>query len=98
MQVLRARGIESEAELAFSAGVFEELAVEGLDATASTTLLESTSPARVDPGVAQQLCALTQGNPLALVELPWALSPAQLAGSEPLDDPLHVGTRVERLF
>jgi DNA-binding CsgD family transcriptional regulator len=87
-----------EGEGAFPAGVFEELVLEGLDAKAATKLLESASPARVDPGVAQELYALTRGNPLALVELPRALSPAQLAGSEPLDDPLHVGTRVERLF
>src|SRR2546428_5782437 len=87
-----------EGEGAFPAGVFEELVLEGLDERAATELLESASPARVDPDVAQRLYALTRGNPLALVELARALSPAQLGGSEPLDDPLQVGTRVERLF
>ncbi len=87
-----------EGEGAFPADIFEELVLEGIDAGVATKLLESASPARVDPRVAQQLYALTRGNPLALVELPRALSAAQLAGSEPLDDPLQVGTRVERLF
>ena len=50
------------------------------------------------PGVARRLYALTRGNPLALVELPRALSPAQLVGTEPLEEPLQVGTRVERVF
>ena len=40
----------------------------------------------------------TGGNPLALLELPSALSDAQRAGVEPMLDPLPVGTRVERAF
>lgn len=87
-----------DGEGVFPAGVFQELILEGLGAKEATELLESASPARVDHDVAQRLYALTRGNPLALVELARALSPAQLGGSEPLDDPLQVGTRVERLF
>jgi DNA-binding CsgD family transcriptional regulator len=87
-----------EGEGAFPAGGLEELVLEGLDADAAATLLISASPARVTPGVAHRLYALTRGNPLALVELPRALSPAQLAGTEPLEEPLQVGTRVEHVF
>ncbi len=87
-----------EGEGAFPAGGLEELVLKGLDADPAATLLTSASPARVTPRVAQRLYALTRGNPLALVELPRALSPAQLAGTEPLEEPLQVGTRVERVF
>jgi tetratricopeptide (TPR) repeat protein len=44
------------------------------------------------------LIAATEGNPLALVEIPRTLSDAQRAGTEPLDEPLAVGESVERAF
>ncbi len=48
--------------------------------------------------VADQLVARTAGNPLALVELPEALSPEQLAGTAPLPPQLPVTEGVERVF
>ena len=52
----------------------------------------------VAPGVADRLIATAAGNPLALLEIPGLLSAAQLAGREPLEDPLRPGTNVERAF
>jgi DNA-binding CsgD family transcriptional regulator len=49
-------------------------------------------------GVADRLVATAAGNPLALLEIPGLLSTAQLAGREPLEDPLRPGTNVERAF
>jgi hypothetical protein len=46
----------------------------------------------------RRLIAATQGNPLALIELPTVLSDEQRAGREPLDDPLPVGESVETAF
>jgi DNA-binding CsgD family transcriptional regulator len=46
----------------------------------SRTLLESASPARLDEHVLDRIVAETRGNPLALLELPRGLTPAQLAG------------------
>ncbi|MGR6916480.1 AAA family ATPase [[Actinomadura] parvosata] len=46
------------------------------------------------PGVRRELVALTGGNPLALRETVRRLSPGQLAGREPLPDPLPGGTRL----
>ncbi|HEY5881038.1 MAG TPA: hypothetical protein VIU11_19155 [Nakamurella sp.] len=40
----------------------------------------------------------TGGNPLALVELPGSLSPAQLAGREPLPVDLPLTEGVQRVF
>jgi class 3 adenylate cyclase/tetratricopeptide (TPR) repeat protein len=80
-----------------TAGV-EELRVEGLDPEATRLLLESHSPVALAPAVADRLQELTNGNPLALVELPRALSESQLHGAEPLEQPLNLGSRVERAF
>ena len=52
----------------------------------------------IAPGVADRLVATAAGNPLALLEIPGLLSAGQLAGREPLEDPLRPGTGVERAF
>jgi DNA polymerase III delta prime subunit len=54
--------------------------------------------AEIAPGVADRLVATAAGNPLALLEIPGLLSSGQLAGREPLEDPLRPGTGVERAF
>jgi hypothetical protein len=53
---------------------------------------------RVAPIVAERLLGTAAGNPLALLEIPGLLSAAQLAGREPLEDPLRPGTGVESAF
>ena len=57
-----------------------ELVVEGFGDADARALLASVIPGRLDERVADQLVAETRGNPLALLELPRGLSPAQLAG------------------
>ena len=87
-----------EQPAAFAARGLDELRVDGLDAAAATALLRARSPRHVAAAVASSLHRLTRGNPLAMIELPAALSDAQLAGAEPIDDPLPVGERLERAF
>ncbi|GAB3435959.1 LuxR family transcriptional regulator [Phycicoccus ginsengisoli] len=58
----------------------------------------SGAEAGVDPSVRDQLVHATGGNPLALVELANALSPEQLAGTQPLPQPLPLTGGVERAF
>ena len=48
--------------------------------------------------MADRLVETAAGNPLALLEIPGLLSAGQLAGREPLEDPLRPGTGVERAF
>ena len=48
--------------------------------------------------VVKQLCEATHGNPLALIEVSNALSAEQLAGREPLPDPVPAGPTLERAF
>ena len=57
-----------------------ELVVEGLRDADGRALLNSVVRWPLDERVADRLVAETRGNPLALLELPRGLSPAQLAG------------------
>jgi DNA-binding CsgD family transcriptional regulator/tetratricopeptide (TPR) repeat protein len=83
-------------ELSFDAPGIESLPLEGLDRAQAGALLRER--AGVGEAVVNRLYEATSGNPLALVELPALLSPAQLSGEEPLDDPLPAGASVERAF
>jgi DNA-binding CsgD family transcriptional regulator len=82
----------------FDAPGLPELRLGGLDSGAAARLLADAVPSAPAAGVADRLLAAAGGNPLALLELPAALSPAQLAGRAPLPDPLPVGAGVERAF
>jgi DNA-binding CsgD family transcriptional regulator len=57
-----------------------ELHAQPLRRRDSRALLESVLPARLDEHVLERIVAETRGNPLALLELPRGLTPAQLAG------------------
>jgi DNA-binding CsgD family transcriptional regulator/tetratricopeptide (TPR) repeat protein len=58
-------------------------------------LLDSVLPARLDEQVLERIVAETRGNPLALLELPRGLSPAQLAGGFGLPAAAPVSARIE---
>src|SRR6201986_77791 len=75
-----------------------ELAIEGLDDAAARKILASGIPGRLDDRVADQLVAETRGNPLALIELPRGLSPAQMAGGFGLPAALSLVGRIEQSF
>ncbi len=83
--------------LPFPSDAFEPLPLSGLDAGASAELLAAEGRG-VDPRVGERLHAATAGNPLALIEIGALLSDAQLAGRAALEEPLRVGSAVERLF
>jgi DNA-binding CsgD family transcriptional regulator len=75
-----------------------ELRVEPLGRRDARVLLESALPARLDESVLERIIAETGGNPLALLELPRGLSPAQLAGGFGLPAALPLSTGIERSF
>jgi len=75
-----------------------ELLIEGLDEAEARKLLASVIPGRLDDRVADQLVAEARGNPLALIELPRGLSPAQLAGGFGLPGALSLAGRIEQSF
>jgi DNA-binding CsgD family transcriptional regulator len=68
-----------------------ELAVDGLPDADALALLDLVLPGLVDARVKDRIVAETRGNPLALLELPRDLSPAELAfglSSTPRSSPL----------
>ncbi len=68
--------------------------VEPLDANASRELLGRSGGGPVAPAVADQLVTAAGGLPLALIELPTLLNPAELSGEAPLRNPLPAGPGV----
>ena len=75
-----------------------ELVVGGLADDDARWLLASALPGRLDEHVRDQIVAETRGNPLALLELPRGLTPAELAGGFGLPDARPLASRVEETF
>jgi DNA-binding CsgD family transcriptional regulator/tetratricopeptide (TPR) repeat protein len=75
-----------------------ELVVEGLAAGDARELLDSVLTGPLDAGVRDQIIADTNGNPLALLELPRGLTPAQLAGGFGLSSAVPLDGRIEESF
>jgi DNA-binding CsgD family transcriptional regulator/tetratricopeptide (TPR) repeat protein len=78
--------------------VLPDLLVDGLRGADARSLLVSVITWRFDERIADQLLAETRGNPLALLELPQGLSPAQLAGGFGLPGALSPSGRIEESF
>jgi DNA-binding CsgD family transcriptional regulator len=81
----------------FAAPGVPELLVEGLGTEAATRLLEASAPEATDP-VREWLLAEASGNPLALLELPRGLSPAQLDGRAALPETTPLSSRLRSAF
>ncbi|WP_239154385.1 AAA family ATPase [Amycolatopsis sp. FDAARGOS 1241] len=75
-----------------------QLKIGGLPAEAARELLASALHGPLDPQVRERLLAETQGNPLALLELPRGLSPAELAGGFGLPGTAGLPSRIEESF
>src|SRR3984885_10083165 len=75
-----------------------ELVVEGLPEEDAQALLESALTGPVDARVRDLMVAETRGNPLALLELPRGLAPAELAGGFGLPGAVSLPTRIEDSF
>ena len=75
-----------------------ELVVEGLRNGDARELLGSVVRGSLDERVRDRIVAETRGNPLALLELPRGLSPAQLAGGFGLPGALSLSSRIEEKF
>ena len=82
----------------FEAPGIASLRIAGIDRPSASSLLAHDGVSAIAPEVAERLWRATGGNPLALLELPTVLTAGQLAGWEPLEDPLPVGASVERAF
>jgi DNA-binding CsgD family transcriptional regulator len=92
--ILAARPPDDHDELASLAG----LTVTGLGDVDARTLLASAVGGRLDAEVRDRIVAETGGNPLALLQLPRGLGPAELAGGFWLPDPRPLASRIETSF
>jgi DNA-binding CsgD family transcriptional regulator len=75
-----------------------ELRLDGLSDADARELLASVISVPLDDRVRERLVAETHGNPLALLELPYGLSPADLAGGFALTAALPLPSRIEESF
>jgi len=92
--VLAVRGLGDDDELAGLPG----LTVTGLGNADARTLMASAVGGRLDAEVRDRIVAETRGNPLALLQLPRGLGPAELAGGFWLPDPRPLASRIENSF
>jgi DNA-binding CsgD family transcriptional regulator len=89
--------LRSEQETFFERAGLPELELEPLDEESAATLLSARYPV-LAAGVRDRLLAEAQGNPLALLELPAALSAPQRTADTELPDVLPLGRRLQALF
>jgi DNA-binding CsgD family transcriptional regulator/tetratricopeptide (TPR) repeat protein len=92
--VIGARGSGPERAL----GGLPELLVEGLSDGDSRVLLDSVVHGPLDERIRERIVAETRGNPLAVLELPRGLTPAELAGGFGRPDALPLPGRIEESF
>ncbi|MEV7804470.1 AAA family ATPase [Microbispora sp. NPDC088329] len=74
------------------------LEVGRLSDSDARALLDSVIPGRLDERVRDRIVAETQGNPLALLELPRGLTAAELAGGFGRPDARPLASRIEQSF
>jgi len=75
-----------------------ELVVEGLGEGDARALLDAVVTGPLDGRVRDRIVAETRGNPLALLELPRGLTPAELAGGFGLPGAAPLSGRIEESF
>jgi DNA-binding CsgD family transcriptional regulator len=75
-----------------------ELTIGPLHDADARSLLAATIPGKLDEPVRERIVAESHGNPLALLELPRAWTPAALAGGFGLPDGASVSAKIEESF
>jgi DNA-binding CsgD family transcriptional regulator len=75
-----------------------ELEITGIADADARLLLASAVPGRLDERVRDRILAETRGNPLALLELPRGMTPAELAGGFGLSTARPLASRLQQTF
>jgi DNA-binding CsgD family transcriptional regulator len=88
---------EGEARSFFGSGL-PERAVRGLEPAEAERLLVERFGSAIAPETRRAIRESAQGNPLALLEIPIALTPAQRSGQEPLPRPMPLGHELEAIL
>ena len=79
-------------------GGFPEVQIGPLGRRDARALLESVLPTRVDDRVLERIVTETNGNPLALLELPRGMNPSELAGGFGLPAAAPLSDQIEEHF
>jgi DNA-binding CsgD family transcriptional regulator len=95
--VFAVREAEDHTELPELVGL-PELRITGLTDDDSRTLLSSAHRGPIDDRMLERVTAESQGNPLALLELPRGFTPSELAGGFGLVGSVSVPRRIEESF
>ena len=88
---------EGDARSFHGAGLAER-SVKGLDPAEAELLLAERFGSAIAPETRRVIREAAQGVPLALLEIPMALTPAQLAGRERLPRPMPLGHDLEAIL
>jgi DNA-binding CsgD family transcriptional regulator len=75
-----------------------ELVLDGVGDDDARLLLASAIPGPLDERVHETIIAEARGNPLALLELPRGLTPAELAGGFALAEAQPLSDRIQQIF
>lgn len=89
--------VRSHAASPLDAGGLDVMTLAGLDDEAARELL-ARAGRPIAPAVAGRFISGAGGNPLALLELPGALTDAELSGLASLPEPLPVATAIQQAF
>jgi DNA-binding CsgD family transcriptional regulator len=79
-------------------GGFPEVQIGPLGRRDARALLESVLPTRMDDRVLERIVTETNGNPLALLELPRGMNPSELAGGFGLPAAAPLSDQIEEHF
>ena len=96
-RVVMVFGVRDEAGM-FDPQDLPEMMLTGLEPDAARALMDTHLGDPAAAEVTERLIVETRGNPLALLELPGALTNEQLRGSAPLPAQLYLTTHVEQVF
>jgi DNA-binding CsgD family transcriptional regulator len=91
-------GVREGEPVAFKPPGIPEITLQGIGDEASRELIARSASVTVAEAVVATVQASACGNPLAILETIQLLSPGQLAGAEPLADPLPTGPAIQRSF
>jgi DNA-binding CsgD family transcriptional regulator len=83
---------------AFPGTGLPDTTIDALDDAQAELILVDHYGSAISADVRRLICASAMGNPLALIEIPHALTPGQRSGEAPLPAPMPIGHDLAQIF